>query len=188
MGRAGSLPLETLQYVVGVGYYRTVLKQHESALRTHASRIRLDVMDTATDWNELSQRPGLPVVELRLHNPFVASRRLRAGDLVAVPPGARRSLLTPTDSGMFYRMRHGDHYITLAHTLGVDLDALRAANDIWHTQVVPTGTILRLPLTIDPRQAPSRAEGDRTFQSAGAAATPDDEQTDGRATGRRGIA
>jgi len=147
VGRAGGLPLETLQYVVGVGYYRTVLKQHDRALRTHASSLRLDVMDTAATWSELSQRLGLPELELRFHNPFIASRRLRAGDVVAVPPGARRSLLLPTDGGVSYRMRHGDHYINLAHTLGVDLDALRSANAIWHTQVVPTGTILTLPMS-----------------------------------------
>lgn len=147
LARAGSLPLETLQYVVGVGYYRTVLKQHERALRTHASSLRLEVIDTATTWSELSRRLGLPVMELQLHNPFIASRRLRAGDLVAVPPGARPSLLVPSDGGVSYRMRHGDHYINLAHTLGIDLDAVRSVNDLWHTQVVPTGTMLRLPLS-----------------------------------------
>lgn len=149
VGRAGGLPLETLQYVVGVGYYRTVLKQHDRALRTHASSLRLDVMATATTWIELAQRLGLSEMELRFHNPFIASRRLRAGDVVAVPPGTRPTLMLTADGGVSYRMRHGDHYINLAHTLGIDLDALRSANAIWHTQVVPTGTILTLPMASD---------------------------------------
>jgi len=41
--------------------------------------------------------------------------------------GPRSTLLLPTDDGVSYRMRHGDHYIILAHALGVDLDALRSA-------------------------------------------------------------
>jgi hypothetical protein len=149
VSRGGNLPLETLQYVAGVGYYRAVLKQHDRALRVHAAGIRLEAIGQATDWGELSRQVGVPMLELRLHNPFIARRRLRAGDVVAIPTVARHALFTTTAGGVAYRVRHGDHYITLAHVLGVDLDELRTTNHIWHTQVVPTGTLLRFSRPID---------------------------------------
>ena len=48
-----------------------------------------------------------------------------------------------------YRMRHGDNYIALAMTLGIEVEALRTANGLWQVQAVPAGTLLRIPLAID---------------------------------------
>jgi hypothetical protein len=74
VGRAGGLPLETLQYVLGVGHYRTVLKQYDASLRHHASGIQLTTVQEAEDWPTLSSRLGVPAWELRLHNAFLAQR------------------------------------------------------------------------------------------------------------------
>lgn len=149
VGRAGGLPLETLQYVVGVGHYRTVLKQYDESLRHHASRLRLTPVRDGDDWSTVSSRLGVPDWELRLHNPFLAGRRLRPGERVAYPLERRRDLLTPLEGGGAYRMRHGDNYITLAITLGLEIEALRAENGLWQTQAVPAGIVLRIPLSID---------------------------------------
>jgi LysM repeat protein len=150
VGRAGGLlPLETLQYVVGVGHYRTVLKQYDESLRHHASRLSLASVQTGDDWSTLSSRLGIPDWELRLHNPFLAGRRLRAGERVAYPPEPRPDLLTPIEGGAAYRMRHGDNYIKLAIMLGLEIEALRAENGLWQTQPVPAGVVLRIPLSID---------------------------------------
>lgn len=149
VGRNGGLPLETLQYVVGVGHYRTVLKLYDEALRYHASRLGLTTVRSGDDWQELAGRLGILPWELRLHNPFLAGRRLRAGQVVAYPPEPRRDLLTPMDGGVIYRMRHGDNYIKVALTLGLELDALRQENGLWQIQSVPAGVLLRLPLSID---------------------------------------
>jgi LysM repeat protein len=147
--RATGLPLETLQYVIGVGHYRTVLKQHDASLRQHASNLHLAVVRDGDDWFTLSDRLRIPSWELRLHNPFLTARRLRAGDRIAHPPQPRVDLLTPFDRGVIYRVRHGDNYLMLAITLGLDLEALRAENGLWQLQSVPPGVVLRIPLSLD---------------------------------------
>lgn len=149
VGRAGGLPLETLQYVIGVGHYRTVLKLYDESLRHHAANLKLATVRNGDDWSALSQRLGIAAWELRLHNPFLAGRRLRAGNRIAYPPEPRRDLLMPTPDGAKYRMRHGDNYFKVAFTLGLDVDALRTENGLWQIQSVPAGVVLRIPLTID---------------------------------------
>jgi len=44
---------------------------------------------------------------------------------------------------------NGDNYLKLAFTLGIEPDALRSANGLWHIQSVPTGVRLRIPLAAD---------------------------------------
>lgn len=149
VGRAGGIPLETLQYVIGVGHYRTVLKQHDESLRQHASRLKLVSVRAGDDWSTLSERLQIQEWELRVHNPFLSGRRLRAGELIAYPPEPRQDLFTPAAQGAEYRVRHGDNYIELAVTLGLEIEALRAENGLWQLQSVPAGVILRVPLSID---------------------------------------
>lgn len=161
VGRGGSLPLETLQYVIGVGEYRTLLKQHDDALRHHATQLKLAPVRRGDDWERIAERTGIPAWELRLHNPFLAGRSLREGQQIAYPPQTRPGLFTDTVNGRTYRMRMGDHYIQLAITLGIEVEALRAANGLWHTQVVPPGVALRLP--------PSRLDGPAVPATATAA-------------------
>jgi LysM repeat protein len=149
IGRAGGLPLETLQYVIGVGHYRTVLKQYDPSLRHHASRLQLMTVREGDDWATIAGRAGIPAWELRLHNPFLAGRRLQVGQRIAYSPHSRGHLLEPSVGGAAYRMRHGDNYIKLAIMLGIEVESLRAENALWQTQVVPAGVVLRIPLSID---------------------------------------
>jgi LysM repeat protein len=149
VGRAGGLPLETLQYVLGVGQYRTVLKLYDASLRHHASGIRLTTVHAGEDWPALSSRLGVLEWELRLHNAFLAQRRLHPGQLIAYPTEPRNDLFRAGDRDAEYRMRYGDNYLKLAFTLGIEPDALRTANGLWHIQSVPAGVSLRIPLIAD---------------------------------------
>jgi LysM repeat protein len=149
VGRAGGLPLETLQYVLGVGQYRTVLKLYDASLRHHAGGIRLTSVQAGEDWPALSSRLAVPDLELRLHNAFLAQRRLRPGQRIAYPAVPRNDLFRAVDGDAEYRMRHGDNYLKLAFTLGIEPDALRSANGLWQIQSVPAGVSLRIPLSAD---------------------------------------
>ena len=152
MGRVDrdrGLPLETLQYVIGVGQYRTVLKQYDASLRFHASRLKLVSVGENDDWASLIKALGVPEWELRLHNAFLSGRQLRPGDLIAYPPEPRQQLLRLAGDVVEYRTRVGDNYLKLAYTLGIQPDAMRGANSIWHLQSVPAGMTLTLPLADD---------------------------------------
>jgi LysM repeat protein len=149
VGRAGGLPLETLQYVLGVGQYRTVLKLYDASLRHHASGVQLTTVQADEDWRALSSRLGVPEWELRMHNAFLAQRPLRSRQLIAYPAEPRNGLFHAVDGSAEYRMRYGDNYLKLAFTLGIEPDALRSANGLWQIQSVPTGVRLRIPLDAD---------------------------------------
>ena len=142
----GRPPLESLQYVLGVGHYRSVIKLYADSIRHHAEQMSLVEVQEGDDWWSISERTGLPILQLRLHNPFLSTRALRPGQMMAVPPSARTDLLVPSGDDIEYTTRHGDNYFNLAFTLGVDLDALRDANDLWRLQTLPAGQVLRIPL------------------------------------------
>lgn len=145
--RGGRPPLETLQYLLSVGAYRNVLKVHESSVRRHAAGIALEAVQEGDTWWSLSQRTGRSVLELRMHNPFLATRPLRSGQFVAWPLEPRAGLLTRAGDGhVEYRARLGDNYIHWAFVLEVDRDEMRETNDLWHLQTLPPGQVLRLPL------------------------------------------
>ena len=145
--RGGRPPLETLQYLLSVGAYRNVLKVHEPSVRRHATSIELEAVQEGDDWWSLSERTGCSVLELRMHNPFLATRALRTGQFVACPQEPRTGLLTRSgDDHVEYRTRLGDNYIHLGFVLDIDRDEMRELNDLWHLQTLPPGQVLRLPL------------------------------------------
>ena len=138
--------LETLQYVVQVSDYRNVLKLHETSVRHHALDIQLTRVEEGDDWWSLAQRTGVPILQLRLHNPFLATRALRVGQLVAYPLSPRSDLFTVDGDHLTYRARHGDNYLRLAFVMEVGLERLREANGLWRLQTLPAGQRLRIPL------------------------------------------
>ncbi len=142
----GRPPLESLQYVLGVGAYRNVLKLYGPSIRHHASQIGLEEVRTGDDWWTIAQRVGVSVLQLRLHNPFLAGRALRVGQVIAYPPEPRTDLLTPMGNDLAYRTRHGDNYLHLAFIFDVDRDAMRDANGLWRLQTLPANQVLRIPL------------------------------------------
>ena len=148
VSRRRRMPLATLQYVLNVGDYRTNLKMYEPSIRHHAQRILLEVVGEDDDWWAIAKRLDRSVVELRLHNPFLAnlSQRLRPGQVIAYPDEPREAVLFEDEGGTRYLTRHGDNYLHLAFALDVDLDELREQNALWRLQVVPAGMLLRIPL------------------------------------------
>ena len=146
VSRRRPMPLETLQYVFGVGHFRMVLKQHDRSVRFHAQQIELTAVQSGEDWRGIARRLGVPTVELRLHNPFLAARPLRTGAQIAYPRVPRGNLVTVADNAMEYRVRHGDNYLHLAFSLSVGLETLRTTNGLWRLQSVPPDLALRVPL------------------------------------------
>ena len=142
----GRPPLETLQYVLFVGQYRNVLKLYEPSVRHHASTIELDRVREGDDWWTISQRVGVSILQLRMHNPFLSTRALHVGQLVAYPPSPRTDLFTPAGDDLEYTTRHGDNYLLLSFVLDVDRDALRDLNGLWRLQYLPAGQVLQIPL------------------------------------------
>ena len=103
-------------------------------------------MRDGDDWWALSRRLSVPLVQLRLHNPFLAARTLKPGSLIAYPPDARPDLLPGGENdGLQYEARLGDNYFNVAFTLGADLDLLRGANGLWRLQSLLPGTVLTIP-------------------------------------------
>ncbi len=142
----GRPPLETLQYVIFVGQYRNVLKLYEPSVRHHASALELDRVRKGDDWWTISRRVGVSVLQLRIHNPFLSTRALQVGQLIAYPPSPRDDLLAPSGNDLTYTTRHGDNYLLLSFVLDVDLDALRDRNGLWRLQYLPAGQVLQIPL------------------------------------------
>jgi LysM repeat protein len=145
--RGRGLPLESLQYVLGVGHYRSVLHMHEAAVRRAASTLTLSTSRVGDTWEAISKRVGMSVIELRLYNPFLTDARLRRGGrLVAYPRiGAVPLLQTGDDGRIRYRARLGDNYFNIAFAFEVGLDALRSENGLWRLQVLPPGMVLTIP-------------------------------------------
>lgn len=146
VGRGRAMRLESLQYVLGVGNYRTMLKLHGRAIRHHASQLQLTTVGEDEDWWSVSRRLGFSLLQLRLHNPYLARRQLRPGQLIAYPKQPRDDLFEQQGSELRYRTRLGDNYFNIAFTLDVDLDELRQQNSLWHLQALPIGMSLQLPL------------------------------------------
>ena len=109
--------------------------------------MQLDEVREGDDWWTISERLDVSVLQLRMHNPFLATRALRVGQLVAFPPTPRTDLFVRNGEGLEYRARHGDNYLLLSFVLDVDRDALRAQNGLWHLQTLPADQVLQIPLT-----------------------------------------
>ena len=147
VSRGRAMPLESLQYVLGVGDYRSVLKMYEPSVRAHAAELGLVASRKGDDWWTLSRRLQVPLIQLRLYNPFLSDQRLnQVPHLIAYPQHPERDLFDVTEDGRLeYRARIGDHYINLAFAFGVDVDVLRSANELWRLQLLRTDTVLTIP-------------------------------------------
>lgn len=161
----GRPPLETLQYILSVESYRMVLRMFEPALRHHAQQIGLETVRLGDTWSSLSSRLGVPIVQLRLHNPFLATRVLRTGQQMAYPRTPRTDLLVPDGPDLLYRGRYGDNYLHLALTLGVSRDDMREANKLWHIGTLPPGMELRIPLAWTGKHSEHRVAAGDTLES-----------------------
>ena len=142
----GRPPLESLQYVLGVGQHRSVLKLYGPSIRHHAAQIGLEEIRESDDWWTIAQRVGVSILQLRMHNPFLATRALQVGQVMAYPSAPIDDLFTRVGDDLEYRTRHGDNYLHLAFVLDVDLDSMRETNNLWRLQTLPANQLLRIPL------------------------------------------
>jgi len=167
--RRGRPPLETLQYILSVGQYRNVLKLHSRSIRHHASQLRLEELREGDSWWTISQRIGVSVLQLRMHNPFLATRPLQIGQLMSYPTAARSNLLTTRGNDLEYRTRRGDNYLHLAFILEVDRDEFRDINNLWRLQTLPVGQMLRIPVTWSGKYNEHKVQPDEDLRSVAAA-------------------
>jgi soluble lytic murein transglycosylase-like protein len=79
VARGRAMPLESLQYVLGVGDYRSVLKMYEPSVRAHAAELGLVTSRKGDDWWTLSRRLQVPLIQLRLWNNKGRPLRLATG-------------------------------------------------------------------------------------------------------------
>jgi len=165
IARRRPMPLETLQYVIGVGHFRNTLKTHEQSIRHHASKLQLTTVEEGDDWWQLSQRLNIPIVQLRMHNPFLANRQLRVGQLIVYPTVERNDILEEIDDGLEYMSRIGDNYFNIAFALEVDINNMRDQNDLWRLQSLPASLRLRLPTDWKARHKVHTVRGGETIQS-----------------------
>ena len=85
----GRPPLESLQYVLGVGHYRSVLKLHARSIRHHARQMSLVDVREGDDWWSISQRTGIPIRSPCRADHFPLSRRGCPADLVRLATMSR---------------------------------------------------------------------------------------------------
>jgi LysM repeat protein len=158
VARGSAMPLESLQYVLGVGAYRTALEMYEPSVRAAAGDLDLAASQPGDSWWALSNRLHVPLIQLRLYNPFITDGRLQRGTYtIAYPRHPAGAFFEVNDEGdLEYRSRIGDNYINLAVAFGVDLDELRSVNRLWRLQQLPTGMELTIPI-----DAPEELVADR---------------------------
>lgn len=147
VAHARPMPLESLQYVMGISYYRSVLQVYGRSVHAHAAALGLATARRGDSWADLSARLDVPVLQLKLFNPFVSASSLaRQEYLIAYPRQPWATLLYPApEGGLRYRARIGDNYFNLAAAFSVDVDRLRAANGLWRLQVLPAGMVMTIP-------------------------------------------
>jgi LysM repeat protein len=153
------LPLETLQYVIGVGHYKSVLQLHEVEIRHQAKTLKLRRVQREDSWKTLAQAVGIPPLLLRLHNPFLGSRPPQAGALIAYPATALPEMFEYEGGVVYYTSRLGDSYFHLAQVFGVDLETFRRDNNLWRLQQLPVGMRLRVAGTAPPSTVPNQPLG-----------------------------
>ena len=146
VGRRRPMRLETLQYVLGVGHYRMALKLYDQAIRRYASELQLEIVGEGDDWWTIANRLEIPLVVLRLYNPYLGIRERKPGQLVSYPAAETVPLFRVDGDSIYYRTRLGDNYLTVGLSFEVPLNAVRQANGLWHLQTLPPGIELRLPL------------------------------------------
>ena len=145
--RNRAFKLETLQYVIGVGHLRAVLHEHDAEVAPVAAALAVHRVADGEDWWSISRRTGIPVMQLRMFNPFLAHRgRLKAGNRVVHPARPWPWNFEYRDGIVSYRSRIGDNPFYIAFVFDVPLEEFRDANAIWRLQSIPEGVALAIDL------------------------------------------
>jgi LysM repeat protein len=143
--RKRPMRVETLQYVLGIGYYKNILRQYGAEVRAEASRLAVLRVREQDTWWSLSERTSVPMLLLRLYNPFLAARPLRPGMALAYPREGGEIVFEESGDEIHYVARPGDHYLMLGFVFGVDPDEIRRANGLWQVDLLLPSMALRIP-------------------------------------------
>ncbi len=144
---------KTLQYVVSIGYYKSVLQEYEPEVRRRAGQLELRKIHPGESWESMAQALRLTPTVLRLYNPMLAKRFLQGGSTVAYPTEVPADLADVGEKPV-YVVRIGDTPELLANVFQVDPQAFRQQHQLWYLHPLAAGKEISLP-------TPSAAAPDR---------------------------
>ncbi len=184
------LHFKTLQYVVGIGHYKSILQEYEPEVRRQAEQLKLRKVRAGESWESLARDLRVALSLLRLYNPMLAKRFLQKGSTVVYPTEVPAAPVGLEKTSAAYVVRIGDTPELLANVFHVDPQTFRQNHQLWHLHPLPVGKKISLP-TI-PVAAPDRRlktagpPPPRTPSAAGRRAGRKKNGTDLRYTVRRG--
>ena len=144
---------KTLQYVVSIGYYKSVLQEYEPEVRRRAGQLELRKVHPGESWESMAQALQLTLTVLRLYNPMLAKRFLQGGSTVAYPTEVPADLAGVGEKPV-YVVRIGDTPELLANVFQVDPQTFRQQHQLWYLHPLTAGKEITLP-------TPSAAAPDR---------------------------
>ncbi len=144
---------KTLQYVVSIGYYKSVLQEYEPEVRRRAEQLELRKVQPEESWESVAQALRLTPTILRLYNPMLAKRFLQRGSTVVYPVEIPADLVGVGEKPV-YVVRIGDTPELLANVFQVDSQTFRQQHQLWYLHPLAAGKELSLP--ISPAAAPDR--------------------------------
>jgi len=144
---------KTLQYVVSIGYYKSVLQEYEPEVRRRAEQLKLRKVQPEESWESVAQALRLAPTILRLYNPMLAKRFLQGGSTVVYPMEIPADLVDVGERPV-YVVRIGDTPELLANVFQVDPQTFRQQHQLWYLHPLAAGKEISLP--ISPAAAPDR--------------------------------
>ncbi len=138
---------KTLQYVVGIGYYKSVLQEYEPEVRRRAEQLKLRTVQPEESWESVAQTLRLTPTILRLYNPMLAKRFLQEGSTVVYPMEIPADLVGVGERPV-YVVRIGDTPELLANVFQVDPQTFRQQHQLWYLHPLAAGKEISLPISL----------------------------------------
>ena len=135
---------KTLQYVVSIGYYKSVLQEYEPEVRRRAERLRLRTVQLGETWDSVARALRLTPTALRLYNPMLAKRFLQRGSTLVYPSEMPADLAGVGEKPV-YVVRVGDTPELLANVFQVDPQTFRQQHQLWYLHPLTAGKEISLP-------------------------------------------
>ncbi len=174
---------KTLQYVVSVGYYKSVLQEYEPEVRRRAEQLTLRTVRPGESWTSVARALRLTPTVLRLYNPMLAKRFLQGGSTVVYPTEVPADLASVGEKPV-YVVRIGDTPELLANVFQVDPQTFRQQHQLWYLHPLTAGKEIALPPS--PAAALGRRMGAPPPPPAAAGRAAEANERDLRHTVRRG--
>ncbi len=181
------LHFRTLQYVVSIGYYKSVLQEYEPEVRRRAGHLELRKVHPGESWESMAQALRLTPTVLRLYNPVLAKRFLQGGSTVAYPTEVPADLAGVGEKPV-YVVRIGDTPELLANVFQVDPQTFRQQHQLWYLHPLTAGKEISLstPSVAAPDRRTAASRPPQRPSAAGRGAKKKKNGQDLRYTVRRG--